>query len=334
MLRRDLLKTAGVARRRTRVRTRGPGAILGWGRRRPRRRRAGARAVGRASRAARGPGAHAPRRRDAEAGDAGRAGGRQSARGHAPRGARAACSPGSRRGSSCRPTTPPRDASARDCSRSRATAHRARDRPVVARCLNFTDGGQPLVDAAFLAQAILRAPARALDATSTHRTRSATDRARSSRRARITPGFNNWLLFSAMVEAALAGARRSRGIAMRVDYALRQHEQWYKGDGVYGDGPEFHWDYYNSFVIQPMLLDVLDVVRRRAAGVEGAARARVERARGATPRSRSGSSRPTAASRPSADRSRIAAARSSCWRRWRCGARCPTACRPRRCAAR
>ncbi len=47
---------------------------------------------------------------------------------------------------------------------------------------------------------------------------------------------------------------------MRVDYALRQHEQWYLGDGVYGDGPRFHWDYYNSFVIQPMLLDVLAAV--------------------------------------------------------------------------
>lgn len=45
---------------------------------------------------------------------------------------------------------------------------------------------------------------------------------------------------------------------MRVDYALRQHQQWYKGDGVYGDGPEFHWDYYHGYVIQPMLLDVLD----------------------------------------------------------------------------
>ena len=29
---------------------------------------------------------------------------------------------------------------------------------------------------------------------------------------------------------------------------------------MYGDGPDFHWDYYNSFVIQPMLLDVLDAV--------------------------------------------------------------------------
>jgi hypothetical protein len=51
-----------------------------------------------------------------------------------------------------------------------------------------------------------------------------------------------------------------------VDYALRQHDQWYKGDGAYGDGPEFHWDYYNSFVIHPMLVDVLD-----ACGSENAA---------------------------------------------------------------
>jgi len=63
-------------------------------------------------------------------------------------------------------------------------------------------------------------------------------------------------MFSATVEAGLKllGAAWDR---VRVDYALRQHEQWYKGDGTYGDGPSFHWDYYNSFVIQPMLLDVV-----------------------------------------------------------------------------
>jgi hypothetical protein len=44
-----------------------------------------------------------------------------------------------------------------------------------------------------------------------------------------------------------------------VDRAIRAHELWYAGDGAYGDGPEFHWDYYNSFVIQPMILDVLGV---------------------------------------------------------------------------
>ena len=121
--------------------------------------------------------------------------------------------------------------------------------------LNFTEGRQPLVDAAFLAQGVLRAPT-ALWQTLDARTQRALIAALESTRA-IQPGFNNWLLFSATIEAALSrmGATWDR---MRVDYALRQHEQWYKGDGVYGDGPDFHWDYYNSFVIQPMLRDVLD----------------------------------------------------------------------------
>jgi hypothetical protein len=122
--------------------------------------------------------------------------------------------------------------------------------------LNFTDGGQPLVDAAFLAQAVLRAP-RTLQRELDTRTRARLIAAFESARA-IQPGFNNWLLFAATVEAALKalGARWDR---MRVDYALRQHEQWYRGDGAYSDGPWFHWDYYNSFVIHPMLVDVLAV---------------------------------------------------------------------------
>jgi len=121
--------------------------------------------------------------------------------------------------------------------------------------LNFTDGSQALVDSAFLAQAILRAP-RALWQPLDTATRAHVTQALISARVH-QPGFNNWLLFAATVEAALfrMGASWDR---MRVDYALRQHEQWYKGDGMYGDGPEFHWDYYNSFVIHPMLLDVLD----------------------------------------------------------------------------
>jgi hypothetical protein len=121
--------------------------------------------------------------------------------------------------------------------------------------LNFTRGGQPLVDAAFLAQGLLCAPRAlrgALDAAAKRHLVAALESTRA-----IVPGFNNWLLFSATVEAALKmlGAGWDR---VRVDYALRQHDQWYKGDGTYGDGPEFHWDYYNSFVIHPMLLDVLD----------------------------------------------------------------------------
>jgi hypothetical protein len=121
--------------------------------------------------------------------------------------------------------------------------------------LNFTTDRQPLVDAAFLAQALLRAPrtlANALPASTKRQLIGAFESTRV-----IAPGFNNWLLFAATIEAALR--RLGAGWdSMRIDYAVRQHEQWYKGDGAYGDGPEFHWDYYNSFVIHPMLLDVLD----------------------------------------------------------------------------
>jgi len=124
--------------------------------------------------------------------------------------------------------------------------------------MNFTRDRQPLVDAAFLAQGLLRAPKALrdeLDATSRRHLVAALESTRP-----IVPGFNNWLLFSAMVEAGLKslGGTWDR---TRVDYAIRQHEQWYKGDGAYGDGPEFHWDYYNSFVIHPMLVDVLEACK-------------------------------------------------------------------------
>src|SRR5438067_1218028 len=120
--------------------------------------------------------------------------------------------------------------------------------------MNFTRGSQPLVDAAFLAHAILRAPRELWEKLDVETRRNLATALESTRV--IKPGFNNWLLFSAMIEAALSlmGEPWDR---MRVDFALREHEQWYKGDGVYGDGPFFHWDYYNSFVIQPMLLDIL-----------------------------------------------------------------------------
>ena len=127
--------------------------------------------------------------------------------------------------------------------------------PASPGALNFTRDRQPLVDAAFLAQGILRAPHALRDRFEPAARRHLIAALESTRT--ITPGFNNWLLFSATVEACLKGLG-AEWDRTRVDYALRQHEQWYKGDGAYGDGPEFHWDYYNSFVIHPMLVDVLD----------------------------------------------------------------------------
>jgi hypothetical protein len=119
--------------------------------------------------------------------------------------------------------------------------------------MNFTRERQPLVDAAFLVQGLLRAPTSVL-AKIEGATKVNLIAALESTRV-ISPAFSNWLLFTAMVEAGL-DALGARFDATRVEYALREHEQWYKGDGAYGDGPSFHWDYYNSFVIHPMLVDV------------------------------------------------------------------------------
>lgn len=127
--------------------------------------------------------------------------------------------------------------------------------------LNFHEGSQPLVDCGFLAQAILRAPD-ALWKQLDSGTQKYMATALLSSRV-ITPGQNNWLLFAATVETSLA-TMGERFDAMRIDYAVRAHQQWYVGDGLYGDGPRFHWDYYNSFVIQPMLLDVLQGIEPHA----------------------------------------------------------------------
>lgn len=118
----------------------------------------------------------------------------------------------------------------------------------------FDDGGQPLVDAAFLAHALVRAP-KALAAALPEETRKhLADALRSTRKI---PAYNsNWLFFSAMVEAGLYVIGEPYDI-MRVIYPMRVFQQWYKGDGVYGDGAMFHWDYYNSFVIQPMYVDLV-----------------------------------------------------------------------------
>ena len=120
--------------------------------------------------------------------------------------------------------------------------------------MNFNEGSQPLVDSAFLAHAILRAPGVLWDPLNTITKQQVVSAMKSSRI--IVPGNNNWLLFAAMVEAFLLFAGEQPDMS-RVEIAIKKHMEWYKGDGIYGDGPDFHWDYYNSFVIHPMLVDVL-----------------------------------------------------------------------------
>jgi len=152
------------------------------------------------------------------------------------------------------------DVPAAEATRQQQAAEQARQaiahavNPQDGAFLNFTQGGQPVVDAAFLAHALLRAPTQLWHQLPPATQQQLVQAMQSSRV--IKPVYSNWLLFSAIIEAALLKFTGS-GDLMRMDYAIREHQTWYKGDGAYGDGPDFHWDYYNSYVIQPMLLDVV-----------------------------------------------------------------------------
>jgi hypothetical protein len=128
--------------------------------------------------------------------------------------------------------------------------------------MNFGATPQSVVDAAFLVLGILRAP-RQLWELLDRNTRANLVKALQATR-QVLPGQSNWLLFSAMVEAGLCFMGEWWD-ALRVDYAIQMHKEWFVGDGTYGDGAHFHWDYYNSFVIQPMLMQVLDTVPPRSA---------------------------------------------------------------------
>ncbi len=125
--------------------------------------------------------------------------------------------------------------------------------------LNF-QGGQALVDSAFLAEALLRAPKQLwgnLDETAHANVAAALKITRA-----IKPYESNWQLFSATIETALLEFTGECDM-MPIERAVTKHLDWYKGDGTYGDGKDWHWDYYNSFVIHPMLWEVLEVCARK-----------------------------------------------------------------------
>lgn len=132
--------------------------------------------------------------------------------------------------------------------------------------LVFGEPSQPLVDAAFLAQGLLRARTQLWDNLDPQAKEWMITELRRSRV--IKPGENNWLLFASMVEAALLEFTGECDM-QRLTYGVTKfRDDWYKGDGLYGDGAAFHQDYYNSFVIHPMLTDVLVIMKKQE--MEGA----------------------------------------------------------------
>ncbi len=121
-------------------------------------------------------------------------------------------------------------------------------------------GGQPLVDASFVALGLIRAPClwEHLDGKVKIQLTEALKATRST-----VPAYSNWVLFSGMIETFLC--KYDLGYdPVRVEFGIREFTQhWYVGDGTYADGMNFHLDYYNSIVIQPYLSTILDEINAK-----------------------------------------------------------------------
>ncbi|HFU74879.1 MAG TPA: DUF2264 domain-containing protein [Arcobacter sp.] len=77
------------------------------------------------------------------------------------------------------------------------------------------------------------------------------------------PAETNWLLFAAMIEVFLLSVNEKIVKTRLFDAVDKFLNIFYVGDGMYGDGLHFHLDYYNSYVIHPMLTDILETLDKK-----------------------------------------------------------------------
>jgi len=122
--------------------------------------------------------------------------------------------------------------------------------------VDFGCGAQCLVDAAYLCQGFLRNEVLWKDLTKETQQQVFTE-LEKTRKYEIPE--NNWLLFAAIVEAFLLKFSQNHKPYRLKKGVLLFVKKFYVGDGIYSDGKDFTFNYYNSFVIHPMLTDILNV---------------------------------------------------------------------------
>ena len=123
--------------------------------------------------------------------------------------------------------------------------------------LNFTKQPQPIVDAAYLVHAFLRAPKalwEPLDNTTKQRYIESLKALRNR-----TGAYNNWLIFTGLNESFINWAGGECD-PFRLKIAKNKIREWYVGDGWYSDGPKFSMDYYNAYVLNPMYVAMLETL--------------------------------------------------------------------------
>ncbi len=127
--------------------------------------------------------------------------------------------------------------------------------------LGWECGGQTLVDAAYVVESLYRgydALWKPLDETTKERYLKELKGLH-----RYDPPYTNWLLFVSMEECFSMYAGAKDYDSYRIHMGMNKVEEWYIGDGWYSDGPSFAFDYYNSYVIQPMYLECLEMIKAR-----------------------------------------------------------------------
>jgi hypothetical protein len=126
-------------------------------------------------------------------------------------------------------------------------------------------GGQPLVDASFFALGLVRCPWlwEHLNDSTKNNVVTALKLTRNT-----VPVYTNWILFTGMIEAFFCkyGLEYDK---VRIEYGIREFaNHWYVGDGLFSDGMNFAFDYYNSYVIQPYLANIIQALNAKGKSYE------------------------------------------------------------------
>ena len=119
---------------------------------------------------------------------------------------------------------------------------------------------QSLVDVALFAQGLLRAKNQIWLNLSMEVQAKIIEELKKTRE--IAPYENHWLLYTAMIEAALLEFTGECD-KDRLTYGIHKYrDESYIGDAIYSDGKSFELNYFNSVFIHPMLNDILAVMRK------------------------------------------------------------------------